>query len=47
MLDVEGDDRLGCLRQEAVFATVLSTLPNASSGGRVYQAFDRLIGLVR
>jgi hypothetical protein len=40
--DVEGDERLGRLRQTAVFATVVSTLPNESLGGRVHQEFGCL-----
>ena len=42
MLDVEGDKRLGRLRQAAVFAMVLSTLPDKSSGGCVHQEFGCL-----
>ncbi len=36
MLDVEGDKRLGRLRQSAVFATVLGTLPDKTSRGGIH-----------
>src|SRR5688500_5971928 len=39
VLDVEGDERLGRLREAAIFATVESPLPDVASRGGIHQAF--------